>query len=83
MYIFRFIIIKKKFPETLEGGMKADVESRKQQSGVPLVGQEKGKKGRVKYCSFLCNLFTINNKEIHFACRRARELKLGGMMEIW
>lgn len=47
------------------------------------MGQEKGKKGRVKYCSFLCNLFTINSKEIHFASRRARELKLGGMMEIW
>lgn len=67
----------------MEGGMKADVDSSKQQSEVPLVGQEKGKKGHVKYCSFLCNLFTINTMETHFASRGARKLKLGGMMEIW
>lgn len=47
------------------------------------MGQEKGKKGYVKYCSFLCNLFTINTVEIHFASGRDKELKLGGMMEIW
>lgn len=63
--------------------MNADVQSSKQQSGVPLLGQEKGKKGCVKCCSFLCNLFTLNTMEIHFASSRARELKLRGMMEIW
>lgn len=68
MYIFLFIFIKKEFHETLEGGMKADVESSKQQSGVLLVGQEKGKEGSAKYCSFLCNLFSINTMEINFAC---------------
>lgn len=46
------------------------------------MGQEKGKKRHVKYCSFLCNLFTINTMEISFASGRARELKLGGMIEI-
>lgn len=45
MYIFLFIFIKKNFQGTLEGGTKADVESSKQQSALPLVGQEKGKKG--------------------------------------
>lgn len=63
--------------------MKADVESSKQQSGIPLVRQEKGKRGHVKYCSFLCNLFTINAMKIRFASRKGRELKLEGMMEIW
>lgn len=37
--------------------MKADVDGNKQQSRVPVVGQEKGKQGWVKYYSFLCSLF--------------------------
>lgn len=61
--------------------MKADVEGNKQQSGVPLVGQEKGKQGCVKYYSFLCSLFTIKHYEIHFMSRIARELKFGAMMK--
>lgn len=36
-----------------------DVESSKQHSRVPLLGQEIGKKKEhVKYCSFFCKLFT-------------------------